>query len=120
MRKYEDLSKAEKEKLNTYLQYLTINSIAMIIIVVFALTIFLVGTGLIFIFTIPVIIVTGVLFMGVGYVFILFIMLVNLREKKYLFLIFGYKDTYKDVFNVERKDLRKVKILREIKWIRED
>jgi len=119
MKTFEDLSNVEKQKLSIYLQYINFIQITTIITLLFGTSIFLVGYALLFVFVIPVIIFTGCFLLFVGISFVLLAMLVMIRDKKGLFLIFGYKGTFSGVFDIKQEDIKKVKIIKETKWIKE-
>lgn len=119
MKTFEDLTKAEREKVSIYLQYLNMLNINSVTVLMFGLTLFLVGYSLLFIFVIPSITIVGVMLTASGMLLAFTTVYGMFIEKKYLFLIFGYKNLYSDIFGVKKSDLKKVKIIKEIKWIRE-
>lgn len=119
MRKYEDLSKHEKDKLSIYLQYTNILNISFVMLILFGLFIFLVGWIMLFIFTILIVNLAGTVFLVIGMLLIFVCMFSFVIDKKYLFLIFGYKNLYSDIFGITKEDIKKVKIIREVKWIKE-
>lgn len=120
MKTYEDLTKAEKEKLHTYLQYISFLNTSTIMVILFGLLIFLTGYALIFVFIIPVVMIVGMFFIMVGIVLVFFALINNITDKKHLFLIFGYKSMFSDIFDIKKKDIKKVKIIREVKWVKEE
>lgn len=119
MKKFEQLTNAEKQKLSVYLQYVNFIQITTIITLFVGLGIFLVGYSLLLIFVVPVIMIVGTVLLFVGMVFALFTIISMMKDKKYLFLIFGYKNLYSDIFDINQEDIKKVKIIRKIEWIKE-
>ena len=119
MKTFEDLLKFEKEKVSVYLQYVNFLQITTMMTLLVGLSIFLVGYALLFIFVIPIVMLIGVFAACAGISLVLLAMLSLLLDKKYLFLVFGYKNLYSDIFNIKKEDIKKVKIIREVKWIKE-
>jgi len=119
MKKFEQLSNPEKQKLSVYLQYMNFLRITTMMILLTGFSIFLVGYALTFIFVIPIIVIVGMFLSFTGIALVLVTMTGFLKERKYLFLIFGYKNLYSDIFDIKQEDIKKVKIVREVKWIKE-
>jgi glucan phosphoethanolaminetransferase (alkaline phosphatase superfamily) len=117
MKTYEKLTKAEREKLNTFLQYT--NSLQAKLWTLFAAgcIIFAIAIPLLLIFTIPIIYYTGCLLTFFGVMIIFAAIVSYTRSLKYLYLIFGYKNTWEDVFDVTQEDIKKIKITKIVKWI---
>lgn len=116
MKTYDKLSKAEREKLNTFLQYVSITNLKFLIVYLVGCIFVAIGIPLMLIFTEGIIEVTGFLMIMIGMMYVFVgISEVNLYKKK-MFLIFGYKDSIEDVFGITRADIKKVKINREVKW----
>lgn len=119
MKKFEHLTNAEKQKLSTYLQYINFLTITTVMILLTGFSVFVIGYAILFIFVVPVIMITGVFLVFCGIVLIFVSVLGMIRDKKYLFLIFGYRTLYSDIFGIKNEDIKKVKIIREVKWIKE-
>jgi|GEM_PF-5934569 len=120
MKKFEDLSNVEKQKLSIYLQYQNAMQITGTIGMLFCLLLIITGVTFIIIFVLPVLIFAGFLLLGSGYALLILGLLNGIRDKKYLFLIFGYKNLFSDIFDIEKEHIKKVKIKREVKWINEN
>ena len=120
MKKYEDLSKSEKQKLDTYLHYVSFINLSYLIILLYGLAVVLAGYAMVSIFNVLVVEIIGIMFIAIGCVFVLLVMFNNIIDKKHLFLIFGYKNLYSDIFDIKKEDIKKVKIIRKIEWIKED
>jgi uncharacterized membrane protein len=117
MKTYDKLTKAEKEKLTLFLQYLTMFNIKLWAVFATGCIFIAIGIPLVLIFTIPVITLTGFFMLLYGMMFVFTGLASFGVAKKHLFLIFGYKDSFIDVFDISKADLKKVKINKEVKWI---
>jgi len=117
MKTYEKLTKAEREKLSLYLQYLNAAKTRAAIIVGCSFVFIALGIPLLLLTTYPMVIFTGFFCFLYGIMFMLTGVSNLLYVRKNLFLIFGYKDSFEDVFGITRADLRKIKMTKEVKWI---
>ena len=107
MRKFEDLSKEEREKLSVFLQHASIISIQGLLTIMLSVIFFIPGTILIltdYIF----LNVLGILFVVESVVLLTLEMLDRDRVKKNLFLIYGIENSVRDVFKISKKDRDKV------------
>ena len=116
MKTYDKLSKADREKLSLYLQYLNGAKTQATIIVGCSFVFIAIGIPLWILTMTPIVMfagaycfMTGLILMLVGLGNVLFV-------RKNLFLIFGYKDSFQDVFEVTSEDLKKIRITKEIKY----
>jgi len=117
MKTYEKLTKADKEKLSLFLQYMTMFNIKLWATFVSGCLFLAIGIPLVLIFTVPVIELTGFFMMLYGIMFIFIGIASFSYNRRNLFLIFGYKDSFDDIFGITKADLKKVKINKEVKWI---
>jgi len=122
MKTYDKLTKAEREKIQLYEQYFSNAWIKLWILFATGCIIFAGSIPLLLIFIDPMINLTGFIMTVFGTLIILASLQSFLVERKHLFLIFGIKDTFQDVFDITRSDVKKVKILREVKlnWKKEE
>jgi len=108
MKKWEDLTKPEKEKLDMYIK---ISNLWQPFYTVVTLAMFFgmfIAFPLIFTFYIPFIFAGMIIFVFVG-VLALLLGLFLIQDKKRLYLMFGIESISKDVFDISNKDLRKLK-----------
>jgi len=108
MKKYEDLSNVEKDKLKAYLVYKNgVMKYTMTIVTLSYLAVFI-GFPLT---CLPYLhlFVAGVYLMGIG-LFLALVLLYRVRKyEKYTMLSFGIKDVMEDVFEISKEDIKNFK-----------
>lgn len=119
MKTYEKLTKNEKEKLQSYLLYMLIAINQKIVAFAIGTIIFAISIPILLIFTLPIIFISGYILMIFGLGLVIASGAGYLMDKKYLFLIYGYKNLYSDIFKVKKSDIRKIKIIKEVIWKKE-
>jgi len=115
MKSWEDLTKAEKEKLDMYIKISTLWQPVYIVITISCLIGIMIGYALIFSLYEPFMIAGFVILLMVGFLGLVMAILM-MQDKKRLYLIFGIESLTKDIFDISMEDLRKVKrVFRKVK-----
>lgn len=113
MKTFDDLTKKEKEKLQSYMQQCINNSIFICVLFLSMMMFVVVGLPLILLTTIPIVELTGYLLVLIGVIGFIFMTLFGRQQSKKLYLAYGYDRTFEDVFGITNKDTSKMKL----KWI---
>lgn len=116
MKTYENLTKLEREKLATYQRYCININITTLIFNIFGLTILLVGSCMTTLFKDIVPVIVGMYLIFIGITIVIMISFMSIRSRKELFLVFGYKNSIKDLFEITLMDIKNVIIEHKTIW----
>jgi len=108
MKSWEELTKAEKEKLDMYVKIMTLWQPIYIVITLSCLIGLIVAIPLMFTMYTPLIFAGFFIIILVGYFFLFMVVLIN-RDNKKLYLMFGVESLSKDIFDISKEDVNKVK-----------
>jgi len=108
MKSWEDLTKAEKEKLDMYIKIMALWQPIYLVITFICMLSILISIPLLFTAYAPLAFSGVLLIIFSGYLF-LFMAALMMQDKKRIYLIFGVESLTKDMFEIKKEDLRKVK-----------
>lgn len=116
MKKYENLTKLEREKLATYQRYCINENMHLLAFSIFGLFMMLVGICTVTIFTSFLLVTVGIYLALIGLLLVAISLFGSLKHKKEFFLVFGYKDSMRDLFEIKLSDIKDVVIERKTIW----
>jgi len=108
MKTWEDLTKWEKEKLDMFVKISTLWQPIYTVIALVCMIGIMIAIPLIYTSILSLIIAGFVILGYVGYMALCMFVFMT-RDKKTLYLMFGIESISKDVFDISKEDLRKVK-----------
>jgi len=115
MKTYENLSKAEREKLSLFLQYVAIEKNYGVTVIAGAFVFIAIGIPLFLLTPYIWVMLSGVMCFVYGLILMMVALGQLLRIEKKLFLVFGYTNNFKEVFGITQSDVLKVKKVTETK-----
>jgi uncharacterized Tic20 family protein len=108
MKKWEDLSKVEKEKVDAYIKIVSSWQVLYTTLLLLSGISVIVGLPLIFTRFAPFILV-GMYLLFMSAIFVILVFCVIQQDNKRLFYIFGINNLTKDVFDISNEKLRKLR-----------
>ena len=108
MKTWDDLTKAEKEKLDMYIKIKTAWQSTYTVATIVCFLGMFIGLPLMFTAFLP-LIFAGLFILGISVIILFFILIMQTQDRKRLYLMFGVDGVMKETFDISMEDLRKTK-----------